>query len=103
VTRRPSDLGASAQAKLRNLAQARGDHVQVLLIQFVLERLLCRLAASAHARDFLLKGAMLFAAWTRVPHRATRDLDLLAPDSRIWRASSRCSAPSSPPVSNPTV
>jgi hypothetical protein len=77
VTRRPSDLGASAQAKLRNLAQARGDDVQVLLIQFVLERPLCRLAASAHARDFLLKGAMLFAAWTRVPHRATRDLDLL--------------------------
>lgn len=30
-----------------------------------------------HARDFLLKGAMLFAAWTEVPHRATRDLDLL--------------------------
>ena len=77
MKRRPSDLGASAQARLRNLAQARGDDVQVLLIQFVLERLLCRLAASAHARDFLLKGAMLFAAWTRVPHRATRDLDLL--------------------------
>jgi len=77
VTRRPSDLGASVQARLRNLAASRGDDVQVLLIQFVLERLLCRLAASAHARDFLLKGAMLFAAWTDVPHRATRDLDLL--------------------------
>jgi hypothetical protein len=83
VTRRPRDLGLSAQARLRTLAQARGDDVQVLLTQFVLERLLHRLAASPHAGDFVLKGAMLFAAWTRVPHRATRDLDLLgsgAPD-----------------------
>jgi hypothetical protein len=70
-------MGASTQAKLRNLAQQRGDDVQLLLIQFVLERLLHRLAASTHNKDFLLKGAMLFAAWTATPHRATRDLDLL--------------------------
>jgi hypothetical protein len=83
VTRTPKDLGLSAQARLRNLAQQRGDDVQVLLTQFVLERLLHRLVASTHASDFVLKGAMLFAAWTSVPHRATRDLDLLgsgAPD-----------------------
>lgn len=77
MTRRPSDLGASMQAKLRNLAKERGEDVQVLLTQFVLERLLYRLATSDHAAEFLLKGAMLFAAWTDVPHRATRDLDLL--------------------------
>ncbi len=77
MTRQPKDLGASVQAKLRNLAQQRGDDVQLLLTQFVLERLLHRLAASEHAGTFLLKGAMLFAAWTKVPHRATRDLDLL--------------------------
>jgi len=77
VTRQPKDLGASVQAKLRNLARERGDDVQLLLTQFVLERLLHRLAASPHAGTFLLKGAMLFAAWTKVPHRATRDLDLL--------------------------
>ena len=77
MTKAPKDLGASTQARLRNLAQQRGDDVQVLLIQFVLERLLHRIAASAHAGEFLLKGAMLFAAWTKVPHRSTRDLDLL--------------------------
>lgn len=77
MTSLPKDLGASMQARLRNLAQQRGDDVQLLLTQFVLERLLHRLAASAHAHQFLLKGAMLFAAWTKVPHRATRDLDLL--------------------------
>jgi hypothetical protein len=77
VTKPPKDLGASMQARLRNLAQQRGCDVQLLLTQFVLERLLHRLAASPHASLFLLKGAMLFAAWTKVPHRATRDLDLL--------------------------
>jgi predicted nucleotidyltransferase component of viral defense system len=30
------------------------------------------------ADRFVLKGAMLFAVWTEQPHRATRDLDLLA-------------------------
>lgn len=48
----------------------------MLLTQFVLERLLHRIAASAYAGEFLLKGAMLFAAWTGGRHRATRDLDL---------------------------
>jgi hypothetical protein len=64
------------QARLRNVARQRGEDVQVLLLQFVLERLLHRLAVSPHRRDFVLKGAMLFTAWTRIAHRATRDLDL---------------------------
>ena len=81
MTKPPKDLGASMQARLRNLAQQRGCDVQLLLTQFVLERLLHRLAASPHASLFLLKGAMLFAAWTKVPHRATRDLDLLGQGS----------------------
>ncbi len=62
MTKPPKDLGASVQARLRNLAQQRGDDVQALLIRFVLERLLHRLAASRHGDEFLLKGAMLFAA-----------------------------------------
>jgi hypothetical protein len=45
VTKQPKDLGASMQARLRNLAQQRGDDVQLLLTQFVLERLLHLLAA----------------------------------------------------------
>lgn len=76
MTRTTKDLGASVQARLRNVARQRGEDVQVLLLQFVLERLLHRLACSPHRRDFVLKGAMLFIAWTRIPHRATRDLDL---------------------------
>ena len=77
MTRRPKDLGASTQARLRNLARERGDDTQVVLTQFVLERLLHRLSVSPHRDQFLLKGAMLFVAWTGLPHRTTRDLDLL--------------------------
>lgn len=77
MTRPPKDLGASVQARLRNVARQRSEDVQVLLLQFVLERLLHRIACSTYRRDFVLKGAMLFTAWTRVAHRATRDLDLL--------------------------
>lgn len=39
MTRAPKDLGASVQARVRNVARQRGEDVQVLLLQFVLERL----------------------------------------------------------------
>jgi hypothetical protein len=32
---------------------------------------------SAHADHFLLKGALLFTLWYDMPHRSTRDADLL--------------------------
>lgn len=83
MIRRPHELGASVQARLRNLAMQRQDDVQLVLTHFVLERLLHRLAGSTYGRQFVLKGAMLFAVWTQAAHRATRDLDLLgigAPD-----------------------
>ena len=39
--------------------------------------MLFRLAASKHRNRFLLKGATLFTVWEGIPHRATKDLDLL--------------------------
>lgn len=36
-----------------------------------------RLGQSAHADHFVLKGAMLFNLWYAMPHRPTRDVDLL--------------------------
>ena len=35
------------------------------------------MSRSAHADDFLLKGALLFTLWYDMPHRSTRDVDLL--------------------------
>jgi Nucleotidyl transferase AbiEii toxin, Type IV TA system len=68
---------ASVLARLLNGAKARGEDYNLVLNRFVLERLLYRLSISKHAERFLLKGAMLFALWFDVPHRPTRDADLL--------------------------
>jgi hypothetical protein len=68
---------ASVRARLLNLAKAQGvDFIQVL-VRFALERILYRLSQSPHAGRFLLKGALLFTLWYDMPHRATRDVDLL--------------------------
>jgi hypothetical protein len=48
-----------------------------MLVRFGLERFLFRLATSKHASRFVLKGALLFTLWYDLPHRATRDADLL--------------------------
>jgi hypothetical protein len=48
-----------------------------VLVRFALERLLYRVGASPHADRFLLKGALLFTLWYDMPHRPTRDADLL--------------------------
>jgi hypothetical protein len=72
-----ANRSASVLARLLNLARQRGDDYNLLLNRFALERLLCRVAASAHADRFLLKGALLFSFWYDQPHRPTRDADLL--------------------------
>lgn len=76
MTRGPN-LAASVRARLLNLAQAQGTDFNAVLQRYALERLLYRLGQSAHADRFLLKGAMLFALWYDMPHRPTRDIDLL--------------------------
>ena len=71
------DVGASVRARLLRLARELGEDFQLVLTRYANERLLFRLASSAHAQRFVLKGASLFTLWTGKPHRATRDLDLL--------------------------
>jgi predicted nucleotidyltransferase component of viral defense system len=68
---------ASILTRLLALAKQRGDDYSLLLNRFALERLLLRLSKSEHADRFLLKGAMLFSLWYDLPHRPTRDADLL--------------------------
>lgn len=71
------DLAASVRARLLNLAKAQGVDFNQVLVRFALERFLYRLSRSAYADRFLLKGALLFTLWYDMPHRATRDADLL--------------------------
>ncbi|MFG6459779.1 nucleotidyl transferase AbiEii/AbiGii toxin family protein [Roseateles sp. BYS96W] len=72
-----ANLAASVRARLLNVAKAQGADFNQVLVRFALERMLYRLAQSSHADRFLLKGALLFTLWYDMPHRATRDADLL--------------------------
>lgn len=71
------DLAASVRARLLNMAKAEQSDFNGVLVRYALERLLYRLSQSVHANSFLLKGAMLFTLWYDMPHRPTRDVDLL--------------------------
>lgn len=70
------NIAASIRQRLLNLAHEQGEEFQFILTRYGLERLLYRLSLSQHAEDFLLKGAMLFAAWSEQIRRPTFDLDL---------------------------
>lgn len=71
------DLAASVRARLLNKAKAEQTDFNAMLLRYAQERLLYRLSQSAHAERFLLKGALLFTLWYDMPHRPTRDVDLL--------------------------
>lgn len=71
------DIGASIRARLLAKAKAGGQDFNLVLTRYALERLLYRLSASGYAERFLLKGALLFDLWFDIPHRPTRDADLL--------------------------
>jgi hypothetical protein len=74
-----SSRNTAASVRARLLAKARTDKqdLNLVLTRYALERLLYRLSVSAHADHFLLKGALLFDLWFDIPHRPTRDADLL--------------------------
>jgi hypothetical protein len=71
------NVAASVRARLLAKARSERKDFNLLLTRYGLERLLYRLSISKHADQFLLKGALLFDLWFDVPHRPTRDADLL--------------------------
>jgi hypothetical protein len=70
-------LAQSIKQRLMNLSQQQNEQFNIVLVRFAVERLLYRLTRTPHATQFVLKGAMLFAAWSAQPHRPTQDVDLL--------------------------
>lgn len=78
MAREPRNVAASVRARLQNLARAQQANFQRVLTRYALERFLFRLSVSRHKEIFVLKGAMLYAAWLADPFRTTRDLDLLS-------------------------
>lgn len=70
------DIGASVRQRLLNRARAEGRPFQELLQYFAMERFLYRLAKSAFADLFVLKGALLLTVWKAPVTRRTMDIDL---------------------------
>lgn len=65
----------SLKAKIRNIAKQKNLPEQVILQNYMFERLLVRLSASKYREKFVLKGGMLVAAIVGIDNRATMDLD----------------------------
>lgn len=76
------NVAHSVRDRLLELSKQRGEEFNFVLLRYGLERLLYRLTRSVHADQFVLKGAMMFTVWSKYPHRATKDLDLLGYGSR---------------------
>lgn len=72
-----NNLSESIRARLLNLSKSEDSDFSTLLTRYALERFLYRISQSEHANIFLLKGALLFALWYDMPHRPTKDIDLL--------------------------
>jgi hypothetical protein len=68
---------ASIHARLLNLAKARGEDFNLVLVRYATERFLYRLSQLPARESYWLKGAMLFDLWFDVAHRPTRDADFL--------------------------
>ena len=65
----------SLKAKIRNIAKQKNIPAQVILQNYMFERLLVRLSASEYKEKFVMKGGMLVAAIVGLDNRATMDLD----------------------------
>lgn len=71
------NLAASIHQRLLNQAHKGGRTFQELLQTYANERFLYRLSQSPFTDQFVLKGALLLAAWGMPHSRPTRDIDLL--------------------------
>jgi hypothetical protein len=69
VSRGEKDPAESIRHRLRDVIRERGEDVQFGLQRYAAERFLYRLGRSPHRARFVLKGAMLFALWTRSVYR----------------------------------
>lgn len=72
------NLPASVLARLRNKARATNRPFDQVLRYYAFERFLYRLSQSQYRDQFILKGALLLAAWPMGLGRTTSDIDFLA-------------------------
>jgi hypothetical protein len=77
VTDRWRNVAASVRQRLKNLADRQRRPFQEVLQYFAIERFLYRLGVSRHRDSYVLKGALMLAAWRAPAIRPTLDIDLL--------------------------
>lgn len=65
----------SFKAKIRNISKDKNIPAQVIMQNYMFERLLTRLSLSNYKDKFVIKGGMLVAAIVGLDNRATMDLD----------------------------
>lgn len=71
------NIAASVHQRLLNKARAFSRPFNEILQQFAIERFMYRLSKGPYAQKLILKGALMFSAWTGSMSRPTMDIDLL--------------------------
>lgn len=80
----------SLKAKIRNIAKQKNIPAQVILQNYMFERLLIRLSISEYKEKFVLKGGMLVAAIVGLDNRATMDMDTTLKNLPLTPNTIRC-------------
>lgn len=71
------NTAASVHQRLLNKARESSRPFNEILQHYAIERFIYRLSKSPHAEKFILKGALMFSAWSGLGSRPTMDIDLL--------------------------
>jgi hypothetical protein len=77
MKRKSEGLAQSVQTRLVRHAHDTNVDPNLVMARFASERFLYRLSRSPYVERFVLKGALLLAAWLGETIRPTRDADLL--------------------------
>lgn len=68
-------VGMSFKARMNNFARKHGLRPQVVIQNFMFERILDRLAQSPYRENFIVKGGVLISAMIGIEARSTMDMD----------------------------
>jgi predicted nucleotidyltransferase component of viral defense system len=72
-----SNISASVLARLKNISEKENLDFNFLLLRYIQERFLARLAISKYSKNLVLKGGFLLLAYNIEKARPTKDIDFL--------------------------
>lgn len=72
-----TNVAASVLARLKNISEKENIDFNFLLLRYIQERFLFRLAVSEYANKLVLKGGLLLLAYSVEKARPTKDIDFL--------------------------